>query len=79
MKTQVRKWGNSLAVRIPKAFAEDLRLTQDSPVELSIVDGCLMIRPALASTYTLNDLLTQVSDSNIHTEHDFGPEVGKEA
>lgn len=78
MKTQVQKWGNSLALRIPKAFAADLGLAQDSPVELSLEDGNLVIRPSSIERYELSDLLTKVTEANLHGEQDYGDAVGSE-
>jgi antitoxin MazE len=42
MKTRVQKWGNSLALRIPKAFAAKAKLCEDAPVELTFVKGTLL-------------------------------------
>ena len=78
MKTQVQKWGNSLALRIPKAFAADLGLAQDSPVELSLEDGNLVIRPASIRRYELGSLLTRVTEANLHGEQNYGEAVGSE-
>jgi antitoxin MazE len=78
MKTQVQKWGNSLALRIPKAFAADLGLAQDSPVELSLEDGNLVIRPASIQRYELGSLLTRVTEANLHGEQNYGEAVGSE-
>jgi antitoxin MazE len=78
MKTRVQKWGNSLALRIPKAFAAEAGLGQDVAVELSLVDGRLVIEPLPEERLTLGDLLRGVTDDNIHGEWDTGPAVGKE-
>jgi antitoxin MazE len=78
MKTQVQKWGNSLALRIPKAFAADLGLAQDTPVELSLEDGNLVIRPSPTQRYELSSLLTQVTEANVHGEQNYGEAVGSE-
>jgi len=78
MKTQVQKWGNSLAVRIPKAFAADLGLAQDSAVELSLKDGNLVVRPSKIQRYELNELLSRVTEANLHGEQDYGDAVGSE-
>ena len=48
MKTRVQKWGNSLALRIPKSFAEEVGLRANSAVELSLVDGALVVQCVLA-------------------------------
>jgi antitoxin MazE len=78
MKTRVQKWGNSLAVRIPKAFAAEARLREDAPVELSLEAGKLVIRALPQEPLTLEDLLRGVTDENLHGEWDTGPAVGKE-
>ena len=78
MKTQVQKWGNSLAVRIPKAFAADLGLAQDSTVELALKDGSLVVRPSPRLQFRLSDLLERVTEENLHREEDFGEAVGSE-
>jgi antitoxin MazE len=78
MKTQVQKWGNSLAVRIPKAFAADLGLAQDSAVELALKDGSLVVRPSPGMQFRLSDLLERVTEKNLHSEEDFGEAVGSE-
>ena len=79
MKTRVQKWGNSLALRIPRAFAAEARLSEDSPVELSLAHGKLIVRALVAEPPTLDELLRGVTDENIHGEWDTGPAVGKEA
>jgi antitoxin MazE len=78
MKTQVQKWGNSLALRIPKAFAADLGLARDSLVELSLEDGNLVVRPSSLQRYELGDLLLRVTDANLHGEQNYGDAVGSE-
>ena len=79
MKTRVQKWGNSLALRIPKAFADKARLTEGTPVELLLVDGQLVIRPLAKEPPTLDELLQGVTDQNLHGEWDTGPPAGREA
>jgi antitoxin MazE len=78
MKTRVQKWGNSLALRIPKSFAAEARLGEDTPVELSLVEGKLVIRPLVEEPLTLAALLRGVTDENLHGEWDTGPAVGRE-
>ena len=79
MRTQVQKWGNSLALRIPKAFALDLGIAQDAPVELVLEDGCLVIRPLEIPRYDLAGLLERIDADNVHGEVDFGTAKGAEA
>jgi antitoxin MazE len=78
MKTRVQKWGNSLALRIPKAFAAEAGLREGAPVELSVEDGVLVVRPLPPGPRTLDDLLRGVTDQNRHGEWDTGPAVGGE-
>ena len=79
METRVKKWGNSLALRIPKPLAAEVGLENDSLVELSLVDGKLVITPRVEPKLRLVDLLAQVTEQNLHSEVETGPAVGDEA
>jgi antitoxin MazE len=78
MKTRVQKWGNSLALRIPKSFAEEAGLHVDTAVELSLVEGKLVVQPIRPQPLTLDQLLRGITDENLPGEWDTGPAVGKE-
>ena len=78
MRTQIQKWGNSLAVRIPQAFASEIGLKTETPVELSVTDGRLVIAPVVEDSITLDDLLAGITPDNIHAEIDFGKPIGRE-
>jgi antitoxin MazE len=78
MQTRVREWGNSLAVRIPKAFADEAGLETNSPVELVLQDGEIIIRAVRKKKYHLEDLVAQITDENLHSETDTGAPVGNE-
>ena len=79
MRTRVQKWGNSLALRIPKSFAAEVGLQKEAPVEISLANGGLVIRPVAEPKLTLKQLLSRVTEKNLHREVDTGPAVGKEA
>ena len=79
MRLPVRKWGNSLAIRIPRTIAVESNLRKDSIVDLELVDGNLIIRPLRHEEYSLQALLDEVTEDNIHGEVDMGAPVGKEA
>jgi antitoxin MazE len=79
METKVKKWGNSLALRIPKALALEVGIEDDSPVELSLKDGKLVIEPIVEEELDLETLLAKVTKDNVHCEVDTGPAVGDEA
>lgn len=78
METKIQKWGNSLAVRLPKAFAIQTGIENGSDVRISIQDGNIVLAPIKDHETLLDDLLEQINDSNIHDEIDFGMMVGKE-
>jgi len=79
VNTKVQRWGNSLAVRIPKSFAEEVGLMDGSAVEMRLVDGGLLVEPAWARPPSLEELLDGVTESNLHAEVDTGPAQGSEA
>ena len=75
MLIKVQKWGNSLAVRIPSAFAKELGLAPNSKVKMKFENGKLVIEP---KRQTLEELLSQITPQNLHKEVDWGDKVGKE-
>jgi antitoxin MazE len=79
LKTRVQKWGNSLALRIPRAFAVEAGFRANGAVELSLVGGALVVQPVTPEPPSLDELLRGVTDDNIPGEWNTGPAVGKEA
>jgi len=77
VRARISRWGNSLAIRIPSAFAEETRLDEGTAVELSIEAGRLVISTARPQ-YSLEELLDRVTDENIHAETEWGQAVGDE-
>ena len=78
MLTRVQKWGNSLAVRIPKALAEDVPVREGDPVDLTVENGRLTVVPAAEPTLDLDCLLDQITPESVHGEVDTGRPVGRE-
>jgi antitoxin MazE len=78
MQTRVQKWGNSLGVRIPRSLAEQIGLDAGSAVSLSAKNGELVVKPALPTRLSLDELLAEVSDSNLHSSVETGSAVGAE-
>ena len=74
MIVQFRKWGNSLAVRIPKSVATAIRATDGKRVELTVRNGALVLQP-----YSLDELLSGMTRDNVPEEVDWGPPRGNEA
>lgn len=79
METRVQKWGNSLALRIPKTLADEVGLRNNSPVQLSLQDKKLVIELATRSAFDLAEMLAHVTEQNLHVEVDTGRAVGVEA
>ncbi|MFQ6609666.1 MAG: AbrB/MazE/SpoVT family DNA-binding domain-containing protein [Fidelibacterota bacterium] len=79
MRVQIQKWGNSLALRIPKAFAKETHIENNSVVDLSLEDNHLVISPIdEIEDYDLVTMLNEINEENIHESVDFGMSVGKE-
>lgn len=79
MLAKVQKWGNSLALRLPKVLADEADIQVDSPVEITVRDHALVIEPVKrGKIYDLDQLLSKVTPENRHHETDFGKPMGKE-
>jgi antitoxin MazE len=79
MKLKIKKWGNSLALRIPKALAIEANVESGSTVDLSLSNGELKIKPVEDQEYTLEELLSGITADNIHNEVSTGIPQGKES
>jgi antitoxin MazE len=77
MKTQMVKWGNSLAVRIPKPVVEEAMLKEGDSLEIEAAEGRVELRRA-TKIPTLAQLVSQITPENCYTEISTGAEVGKE-
>ncbi len=78
MRLVVQKWGNSLALRLPKAVARDLNLESGSAIDLRSNGEQIIIRRA-SGRYSLDDLVSRITDSNRHGEITVALVKGKEA
>jgi len=78
MLAKVQKWGDSLALRIPKAFAIYAHLEDDNVVDISMVEGQIVVKPLIEPALTLEKLLAGINKSNLHHEVDTGIAMGKE-
>lgn len=79
MKTRMQKWGNSLAIRIPKAFATEVGLKEESEVDVSLKSGKLVVAPVEKPGARLKRLLAKITEENVHGEVDAGPATGRES
>lgn len=78
MQSKVQRWGNSLAVRIPKGMAQETGLSAETAIDIRVTDGYLVVAPVRRPQYSLEAMLEEVTDSNLHGEADFGPATGRE-
>ena len=78
MRATVKKWGNSLAVRIPHGLAEEAGIEEGSEVALSLDGGDIRLSPRRSPAYRLEDLVEGITPDNLHAEVPFGPAVGGE-
>ena len=79
MRAQVLKWGNSLAVRIPKSIAEAAELKAGDPLEIEVADQGAVQLNRVGKIPTLAKLVAQITAENRYAEIEAGPEVGREA
>ena len=77
VRAQLVKWGNSRAVRIPKAVLQQACFRENEELNLTAAEGCITIRPR-RNKLTVESLVRQITPENRHNELDWGPAVGKE-
>ena len=78
MRTRIQKWGNSLAIRIPKPFADDVGIQEGSEVDVTVDAEEIVVSPVRSRTFALEDLLADVTEDNLHAEVETRGPVGKE-
>jgi antitoxin MazE len=77
MKTTIQKWGNSLAIRIPKNIAKDTMVSEGSNIDIMVENGNIVLRPR-KKEYSLKELLKKITIENIHSEISTGDQTGGE-
>ena len=78
MKTTAQKWGNSLAIRVPKSVAVQVGLKAQDDLDIEVQDDNVVLKPHLRRVYRLEDLVKRISPKNVHGEIDTGTPVGRE-
>jgi antitoxin MazE len=78
MTTQIAKWGNSLGLRLPKSVAVEAQVGDGDRVDVSVHNGAIVIRPR-RRTYSLDELVSNITPKNRHGEAGWGPRKGREA
>ena len=78
MLTTVQRWGNSLAIRIPKPFALETDLQENSEVDITLDGGRIVVSP-VQKELRLAELVKAITPGNVHGEIDWGMKAGGEA
>ena len=78
MRTNIKKWGNSAAVRIPSSIMQAARLKLDETVDVREQDGQIVIKPIRSGKVDLAQLLAGITPANLHGGIEFGDPIGKE-
>ncbi len=76
--TQIVKWGNSLAIRIPKPVAEEAGVGEGDPIVVEAVNGRIQLRPDKKRVPTLQELVAQITPENRYAAVETAPARGKE-
>lgn len=74
---QIVKWGNSLAIRIPKLVAEEAGVNEGDAIELKAHQGEIKVR-LRERVPSLQELVSQITPANRHGETLVDKEIGKE-
>jgi antitoxin MazE len=75
--TKLSKWGNSLGLRLPKSVARQVQLDEGDPVQVSVDNGTIVIRPS-RPRYSLDELVRRITPQNRHDERDWDGRLGNE-
>jgi antitoxin MazE len=81
MKTEFLKWGNSLALRVPSAFAKEVGASEGKRADMTVENGALvvkLVKPKKRRRYSLETLIDEITEENRHSETEWGPPVGNE-
>ena len=82
-RVAVSKWGNSTAIRLPKAVVEELGLKQGEVVEMTVQNGKAVISRGITkfNVPTLEEMVAEMERLGWENEPetvDWGPDVGSE-
>jgi antitoxin MazE len=79
MQTKVQKWGNSLALRIPKVLALDAHIKEGSLLDIAVSNGEIVAKPTRKAVFDLKELVRQITPKNVHGEVKTSEPVGRES
>ena len=76
MEAVVKKWGNSLGIRIPNLIARELSLKDGSYVDINDRGKEIIIKPIKKNR--LSEMISQINEQNLHSEIETTGPVGNE-
>lgn len=76
-RVSLAKWGNNLALRLPKAAVEAMGVREGAEVSIEVENGALVATP-LRRRPSLEDLVRRITDGNRHDGTEWGPPAGRE-
>jgi antitoxin MazE len=76
--TRMQKWGNSYAVRLPKAVVQETGIKEGEALQVDVVNRHIRLRRPSKREYSLDELVARIRRSNLHGEVDFGVPEGRE-
>lgn len=79
MRTRMQKWGNSYAVRLPRALVQETGLREGETLEIRASGRQIRLRRPARPEYSLERLVGGIRRGNVHEEADFGAARGREA
>lgn len=79
MVTVVKKWGNSISIRLPKVVAQEAEISEGSSVTIEARNGQIIIKPVQRRRYRLADLVRRMTPRNRHEAVETGGPRGREA
>jgi antitoxin MazE len=77
MQTHIARWGNSLALRIPRHVADELALGEGRGVDLIVENASLVVRP-LPTASDLDRLLAEITPENLPDDLPGDRPMGRE-
>ena len=78
MITTISKWENSLAIRLPQNLAKEIHVSEGSEINISVIDGILIVKPRKRKRYSLDELVQGITPENLQAEVDAEVAVGNE-
>ncbi len=77
-RVALARWGNNLAIRLPKATVQALGVSDGAEISLRVEDGALIAKP-IRTRPRLEDLVRKITPRNVHKATDWRQPVGREA